>query len=59
MSCMYSHASGVALDAALEQRDRQIGPAGPERIRLGQEDRAKAVRDLELRIERRHEVSRG
>ena len=46
----------IALDAALEQRDRLIRPARPARRRLRQEQRAESIRHLELRIERGHEI---
>jgi hypothetical protein len=39
-----------------QQRDRQIGPIRSPRIRLGQEDRPEAVRDVESRVERRGDV---
>jgi hypothetical protein len=55
---MYSHRPDP-LDAALQQRDREIGRPGPARIGLGQKDRAEAIGDLEMRIERRDQIEHG
>ena len=40
----------------LQQRDREVGTAGAARIRLAEEDRAEAVGDAEVRIERGRQI---
>ncbi len=47
---------GPLAQTLLEQRDRQIRPAGTAWIRLGEEDRAEPVGDVEQRIQRGGEI---
>ena len=47
--------SAAGRDPLAQERDRLIGPARPARIALAQEDRAEAVGDGEVRIERRRQ----
>ena len=53
---MYCHFVRLRGQPLLQQRDRQVGPAGPARIRLAEEDRAEPVGDAEVRIQRRRQI---
>ena len=50
--------SSATRQALLEQRNRLVGLTGPARLRFGQEDRAKPIGDIEVRIQRRREIEK-
>ena len=53
---MYCHFVGCAAMPFREQRDGEIGTSGTAGVRLAEKDRAKAIGDAEVRIQRRRQI---